>query len=512
MGKYLPPLAEGGADLRSSAKVPGESKLRLRELTERTLLEQYAAVGALIKQRGEILYLHGRTGLYLEPTPGEAVMNILKMAREGLRRELTTALHKAVAIRDAVRHPGLRVRTNGNFTTVDLTVRPVTASPDTATDSALFLVIFEESPSPVQQPREEAIAVDLAQGVDPSAVDVDARIAALTQELRAKEEYLHTTNEELETSNEELKSSNEEMQSVNEELQSTNEELETSKEELQSVNEELATVNAELQQKVVDLSRANNDMNNLLAGTGIGTVFVDHQLRIQRFTPAVTHVINLILTDVGRPVGHIVSNLTGYDHLVEDVKAVLDTLVPKEIEVQTKAGAWYLLRIRPYRTLENVIEGAVITFTEVTEMRNAQAALRESEALHRLAVVVRDIHDAVLTQDLEGRILAWNPGAERLYGWSEAEALTMNIRDLTPEGQREKSLAIVKQLARAEALEPYRLQRIAKGGRTVEVWLTATALMDGTREVYAIATTEREIRAQNEDGAPSSPRTEPGHD
>ena len=243
-------------------------------------------------------------------------------------------------------------------------------------------------------------------------MDVDARIAALKQELRAKEEYLQTTNEELETSNEELKSSNEEMQSVNEELQSTNEELETSKEELQSVNEELATVNAELQQKVVDLSRANNDMNNLLAGTGIGTIFVDHQLRIQRFTPAVTQVINLILTDVGRPVGHIVSNLAGYDRLVEDVKAVLDTLVPKEVEVQTKAGAWYLLRIRPYRTLENVIEGAVITFTEITEMRNAQAALRESEALRRLAVVVRDAHDAILMQDLEGRILAWNPRAE----------------------------------------------------------------------------------------------------
>ena len=298
--------------------------------------------------------------------------------------------------------------------------------------------------------------MDSVQGADANAVDVDARIAALKQELRAKEEYLQTTNEELETSNEELKSSNEEMQSVNEELQSTNEELETSKEELQSVNEELATVNAELQQKVVDLSRANNDMNNLLAGTGIGTVFVDYQLRIQRFTPAVTQVINLILTDVGRPVGHIVSNLAGYDRLVEDVKAVLDTLVPKEVEVQTKAGAWYLLRIRPYRTLENVIEGAVITFTEITEMRNAQAALRESEALRRLAVVVRDAHDAILMQDLEGRILAWNPGAERMYGWSEAEALTMNIRDLIPEGQREESLAMVKQLARAEVLEPYR--------------------------------------------------------
>jgi two-component system CheB/CheR fusion protein len=151
--------------------------------------------------------------------------------------------------------------------------------------------------------------VDSGNGAGESATDCDARIAALKQQLRAKEEYLQTSNEELETSNEELKSSNEEMQSVNEELQSTNEELETSKEELQSVNEELATVNAELQQKVADLSRANNDMNNLLAGTGVGTVFVDHQLRVQRFTPTVTQVINLILTDVGRPVGHIVSNL-----------------------------------------------------------------------------------------------------------------------------------------------------------------------------------------------------------
>jgi hypothetical protein len=144
------------------------------------------------------------------------------------------------------------------------------------------------------------------------------------------------------------------MQSVNEELQSTNEELETSKEELQSVNEELATVNAELQAKVLDLSRANNDMNNLLAGTGVGTLFVDPQLRIARFTPAATQVINLIAADIGRPVGHIVSNLAGYDRLVEDVQAVLDNLAPIEAEVQTKAGAWFLMRIRPYRTLENV--------------------------------------------------------------------------------------------------------------------------------------------------------------
>jgi two-component system CheB/CheR fusion protein len=173
------------------------------------------------------------------------------------------------------------------------------------------------------------------------------------------------------------------MQSVNEELQSTNEELETSKEELQSMNEELSTVNAELQAKVTDLSRVNNDMNNLLAGSNIGTVFVDHQLRILRFTPASTRIINLIQGDTGRPVGHLASNLVGYDQLVADVQGVLDTLVPKEVEVQAKAGPWYAMRIQPYRTLENVIEGAVITFVEITKLKQTRDAMLESESCFR---------------------------------------------------------------------------------------------------------------------------------
>jgi two-component system CheB/CheR fusion protein len=168
------------------------------------------------------------------------------------------------------------------------------------------------------------------------------------------------------------------MQSVNEELQSTNEELETSKEELQSVNEELATVNAELQNKVADLTRANNDMNNLLAGTGIGTVFVDRHLRILRFTPAAIQIINLIPSDVGRPIAHIVSNLVGYDRLVADAQAVLDTLVPQEAEVQTQAGAWYSMRVRPYRTLDNVIEGVVLTFVDISERKRAEEALLQA--------------------------------------------------------------------------------------------------------------------------------------
>jgi two-component system CheB/CheR fusion protein len=280
---------------------------------------------------------------------------------------------------------------------------------------------------------------------------------------------------------------------VNEELQSTNEELETSKEELQSVNEELATVNNELQTKVTDLSRANNDMNNLLAGTGVGTVFVDHHLRIQRFTPTISHVINMIQTDVGRPVGQLVLNLVGYDRLVADTQEVLEALVPKEVEVQTRAGAWFLLRIRPYRTLDNVIEGAVITFTEITEMKHAQRALRESADLRRLAVVVRDAHDAIVVQDLHGRITAWNPAASRMYGWNEAEALTMNIRDVIAEGLREPELVNVQRLGRGEVLEPYRSQRIAKDGQGVEVWVTASVLLNDAGAPYAIATTEKQV-------------------
>jgi len=480
MGKGLrplvrPALTEDGAVPRPSGKAPSERMVPLRELTERALLQQYAPAGALITERGDILYLHGRTGQYLEPAPGEAGVNILKMAREGLRRALTTALHKAVAHKEPVRHPGLRVKTNGDFATVHLTVRPVAAGPDA--EPALFLVILEEAPASDPIQPEKAAAVDSGE-----ATDADPRIAALKQELRAKEEYLQTTNEELETSTEELKCSNEE--------------LETSKEELQSVNEELTTVNAELQQKVAGLSRANSDMNNLIAGTGIGTIFVDPHLRILRFTPAITQVMNLILTDVGRPVGHIVSNLAGYDRLAADVQAVLDSLVPKEVEVQTNAGGWFLLHIRPYRTLENEIEGAVITFVDVTEMKRLQEALlRQANVLRRLAVVAHDAYDAVAVQDLKGRVLAWNPRAERIYGWSEAEAMAMNIRDLIPEGLREEALAMVRQLSRAEVLKPYRTQRVAKDGRIVEVWLTATSLVNEAGEVYAIATTEREWKS-----------------
>jgi two-component system CheB/CheR fusion protein len=218
------------------------------------------------------------------------------------------------------------------------------------------------------------------------------------------------------------------MQSINEELQSTNEELETSKEELQSVNEELSTVNAELQDKVNDLSRANNDMNNLLAGTGVGTVFVDHNQRITRFTPAATQVMNLIPTDVGRPVTHVVSNLVEHDFLADDLREVLRTLQPKQAEVRTRTGACYLQRIRPYRTLANVIEGAVITFVDISDLKRAEAALSANEA--RFESIVNGVHAGLAQTDPGGRFLYANNRQCALLGYSRDELLRLSLRDV----------------------------------------------------------------------------------
>lgn len=436
LGELLP--AASTARSVTAAPASRESstvKPDLRGLTEQALLDHYEPVAVLIGGRGEIIYIRGRTGQYLEPSSGDAEMNILGMAREGLARVLPAALHRAIVTKAPITVPRVRVRTNGDFTRVDLTVRPVRPEMPGTLPPELYLVLFE----PVSVAGHDASGESVASG---ASIDIhaDARVAELELELRAKEEYLQSTLEEMETANEELKSTNEEMQSVNEELQSTNEELETSKEELQSVNEELATVNAELQTKVADLSRTNNDMNNLLAGTGIATLFVDHQLRITRFTPTTTQLIKLIPSDLGRPVGDIVSNLVNYTQLIEDVEAVLKTLVPHEQEVQTEQGTWYLMRIGPYRTLDNVIEGVVITFVDISGRKQSEDALRAARVF--ADAVVDTVREPLLVLNDKLCLVSANPAFYRVFQLSPTEAQGQSLFTLgdgqldTPELRR----------------------------------------------------------------------------
>ena len=402
---------------------PKHGKPSPRELTEQALLQFSVPTGILVNAQGDILYQHGRAGLYLEPAPGEpGVSNILKMARDGLRRELTTALHKAVRTGRPVSCTNLQLHTNGRDAHARLTVLPLpaisgTQTPPSPPDAPLYLVVLDADATPHPDRPLPASSTPLSTAVSESSdTEASAIIDALRLELKSKEEYLQVTLEALETSGEELKSSNEEMQSVNEELQSTNEELETSKEELQSINEELATVNSELQAKVSDLSAANNDMNNLLAGTGIATIFVDHQLHILRFTPAARNIINLIQSDMGRPISHIVTKLKGYDRLVVDIHAVLDTLIPVETNVETEDAHWYTLRIQPYRTVDNVIAGAVITFVEITEMKRAWESLRVSELRYRQ--LFEAVQEGILVVDANtGSVTDVNPYLTTISGY-----------------------------------------------------------------------------------------------
>jgi two-component system CheB/CheR fusion protein len=486
LGRFLPPMTTLDAALPRTAEKPGHPrKLPLRELAEQALLQQVVQAGVLVNAQGDILYLHGRTGMYLEPAPGEiSPSNILKMAREGLRPDLTIALHKAAGSSETVCCPGLRVKTNGDFTSVNLIIRPVATAQSASHEPCLYLVILEQAPEPVAGGQVGNPSAEQA------GMDDDTRVAELKRELQAKEEYLQAANEELETSNEELKSSNEEMQSVNEELQSTNEELETSKEELQSVNEELATVNAELQAKVADLSRANNDMNNLLAGTGIATLFVDIHLRILRFTPAATKIINLIPSDIGRPVGHVVSNLPGYATLTEDTHAVLDTLIPKELDVQSTDGQLYTMRIQPYRTMDNVIEGAVLTFVDVTGSKQAEEALQSSE--ERLRVALSATSMVLFNQDPALRY-TWihnpNPGfkAEQVIGKTDA--------DLLPH-QEAAALTAIKQQVLKNGKGVRQIVRTTSDGKALIYDLTVEPLRDSAGAVVGITGASLDVTEQ----------------
>ncbi len=326
-------------------------------MVTQTLLSRFCPPSILCNNLGEIFHIHGRTGDFLEPSAGQPRMNVLEMAREGLELELASALRRAGKETDVTRE-NVRIRKNGGFTTVHLSVTKL-LEPEPV--RGLYLVSFLPVKTPKPKSKTKAA----------KAVDND-RVKQLEEELQHSKESLQTTIEELQTSNEELKSANEELQSTNEELQSTNEEMETSKEELQSLNEELTTVNNELESKMQSLGEANDDMLNLLNSTSIATVFLDNELKIKRYTEEAKNLINLIPTDIGRPIVDLSSHLL-YTTLVSDCQSVLKTLAFREKEVETDFGGWYLMRIGPYRTSENVISGLVITFFEISQTYQQRA-------------------------------------------------------------------------------------------------------------------------------------------
>lgn len=385
--------------MQRTEKVGKGTELAISDMAQRILLENFTPPAVIINEQGDIVYINGRTGKYLEPAAGKTNMNIYAMSREGLRIELAGAVRKANIQKAEITIKGLKVKTNGDYQDIDLTVKPF-REPDAM--RGLLMVVFEEVGTLVKPAASGKTKVI-------PAANQRQMVKELEKEIAYTKEHLQTTVEEMETSQEELKSANEELQSTNEELQSTNEELTTSREELQSMNEDLVTVNSEMHGKIEELARANNDMQNLLNNVEIATIFLDNGLNVKRFTSQATKIINLIPTDIGRSVTHIVSNLK-YECVVEDVKAVLHTLIFKEAQVQTKDDRWYLMCIMPYKTLDNIIDGVVITFTDITAMKQLEASQYEKEATQESLAYVRSIVDTVreplLVLDAEMKIVS----------------------------------------------------------------------------------------------------------
>jgi two-component system CheB/CheR fusion protein len=383
----------------SAAKEHGRTGISA--FAERLLLAAFVPPTVILSERGELVYLHGHTGPFLEPAQGEPTHNVFGMAREGLRLELPAAIRQAAVSKEPVVRRGLQVKTNGGFSPVTITARRL-VEPETLRGA--FLVSFELEATPEPEPKARPTQRQHKQL---------QRITALEEELRQTRENLQGTIEALETSNEELKSTNEELQSTNEELQSANEELETSREEMQSLNEELQTVNTELGERNRSLSQVNDDMQNLLNSTDVATVFLDDKMAIKRFTTQAKKVFSLIDTDIGRPISDLAVNLQ-YDQLAADAREVLRSLVFREREIQTKEGAWRLMRIMPYRTHENLIDGLVITFVDIDRIKRAQLEAQEGRE-YAEAIVTTSGH-AMLVLDRGLRVVTANPSFFRLLG------------------------------------------------------------------------------------------------
>jgi two-component system CheB/CheR fusion protein len=460
---------------------PGVEHEPLQALAERLLIERYGPAYVIVNAEGEVLHGSARTGKYLELAAGTPRMDVFSMARPGLRPDLRAGLHKAANSGHVATQKNVIVGTNGGSQSIDLIVHPIRT---TAALEMLYMVIFQDIGGVMSTSD-----ADIAYSADERE---SANIRQLEMELRSARERLQTTREELESSNEELKSGNEELSSMNEELQSANEELETSKEELQSINEELQTVNTELNARVEELSRANSDIANLLESTQIATVFLDRNLAVKSFTPAAKDLFRLVESDTGRPLTHVRARFQS-DTVQEDAERVLRTLSTIERQVQSNYNdARYVMRMMPYRTVDNVIGGVVITFVDVTRISAAEA--RIVDLTHDLRNRVQSLETLLnllpvgilMIQDNRSNQVTVNRYGARLLGERNDGPESAGLHLTTSasrffDGKRELGLE-EQPLHRAarlgEATSGFEGRLARSDGRMVDVLVSATPLFD----------------------------------
>ncbi len=427
------PLVGTKADERTELPVAPQqlSSAGLRDAITQMLASDFAPPTVVVSENGEIVHVHGRTGMFLELAPGGPPKDVVSMAREGLQLDLSSALRQAARQDAPVVHKNVPVRTNGDTVLVNLVAQKI-AQPKSI--RGLLRLSFEVVPDVAPSAAEKRTA---KQTPAKASKRLSARERELQRELQQNRESLQRTIEELDASNEEMKSANEELQSTNEELQSTNEELETSKEELHSLNEELQTVNAEFQDKIRELSTANDDMTNLLNSTDIATIFLDSALNIKRYTAQAKRIVSLIPTDLGRSLRDLTSHLQ-YESLAADAEQVLKTLVPTECEVQTADGCWMLMRILPYRTSEDRIDGLVMTFVDIDDSKRAR-----DEAASLTENIVATVREPLLVLDADLTVRFANQSFYQVFQVRELETVGQLIYEL---GDHQLDIPVLRDL------------------------------------------------------------------
>jgi two-component system, chemotaxis family, CheB/CheR fusion protein len=445
----------------------------LRE-ADRIILQRHGPNGVLVNEDLEVLQFRGDVSPYLALTAGRASLNVLKMAREGLVSELQSALNEARENGVRAHRSAVSMMQEDGARAVDLDVTPIDAA---HSKERFYLVLFAPADRPAKAPAEPS---DGKQARGKKNTLSGAEMDQLRQDLQATRNYLQATIEKHEATNQELRAANEEIQSSNEELQSTNEELETAKEELQSTNEELTTVNEELHSRQLELIQVNNDLTNLINSVHLPIIILGHDLRIRRFTPMAEKVLNVIPSDIGRPLSDLNINLSVKD-LPQVITEVVESLAMREFEVQDNAGRWYSLRLRPYKTSDNKIDGVVLTLIDVNDMKRTIAELEEARDFARAVIVSAPEAMAVLTSDL--RIVAANDAFAQSLRASSDGMVDRPLPEILHDPDARKNLrrALEGILPKNARLKSYEVSMELPGAGTCRFLIDARQITSGTR-------------------------------